>query len=701
MLRRIANRPGAGVILCLLILLGLALWLRWPTFGHGLWNVDEAIHAAIARHLIDGGVLYRDAPDIRHPLTYYAFAGMFAAFGENNLWAVRCLVALLVAGTALALFAAGRALRGPVAGIAAGGFYVLLASSALHAGDAYAAHTEWFVAFFSSTASAVFLTGGAASGPRRLFAAGALWSGAFLSKQPALLDAAAPAAALIYAAWRNGRPWHGLWPRLLALTAGWLAPVLGTVAFFLAHGALGDAVYWTWTYNLTHYGPEITTGDRLASLAMPFRLIGAQTPVLVALWAVATLVVLHQLAQRTAAPQEKTTNPGLVFVTVWSLSGLVGAASAGRGFDHYSIQFLAPFCLGGGLLAGWLATGAAAAARGRMARVLAAALLAVAAAQFVTAAWKTRGRTLPEDPSGRVAAYIRENSTPDDRIFVWGFHPDIYLFSDRRPASRYVITSFVTGLIPWTNTAPDRDTAYAAVPGAMDAVLHDLVTRPPLFIVDCSAGPNRHWQKYPLAAYPALHAFVQERYRLDEPHQFVPQGFRLFRLRQPGDPVTEDLAGPPLPAAIADTFKLGALGSPLSPIRVSARHGADASVLDGRLEYFVHAPSSLVFQLPAQASALRGGFGIRSGAYAPDNQGPTDGAEFIIRWRPHGGPEQLLLRQLLRPRDEPGDRGVRSFRVDLPPHHGGELELEIGVGPFDNSASDWTYWSDLLLENFR
>jgi ATP-dependent protease HslVU (ClpYQ) peptidase subunit len=34
------------------VLLGLALWLRWPTFGFSLWNLDEAIHAAAARTLL-------------------------------------------------------------------------------------------------------------------------------------------------------------------------------------------------------------------------------------------------------------------------------------------------------------------------------------------------------------------------------------------------------------------------------------------------------------------------------------------------------------------------------------------------------------------------------------------------------------------------------------------------------------------------
>ncbi len=118
-------------ILVAVALLGGVLWLRWATFGGNLWNVDEAIHAAAARTILDGGVLYRDACDIRNPLTYYVVAGVFVLCGENNLWAVRCLVALLITATAIFLYFSGCALRRPGAGAAAAGLYAALSTAVL------------------------------------------------------------------------------------------------------------------------------------------------------------------------------------------------------------------------------------------------------------------------------------------------------------------------------------------------------------------------------------------------------------------------------------------------------------------------------------------------------------------------------------------------------------------------------------------
>ncbi len=161
------------VIVALLVLAGV-LWLRWATFDGHLWNVDEAIHAAAARTILDGGMLYHDAIDQRTPLTYYVVAGVFALAGENNMWAVRCFVAGVVAATAFLLYLAGRRLGSGAAGLIAAVLYATLSSTLLFQGDAYAANTEWFVALFSSAGAVALLHALAAPSPRRWFGTGLL-----------------------------------------------------------------------------------------------------------------------------------------------------------------------------------------------------------------------------------------------------------------------------------------------------------------------------------------------------------------------------------------------------------------------------------------------------------------------------------------------------------------------------------------------
>src|SRR5690606_3900740 len=114
-----------------------------------------------------------------------------------------------------------------------------------------------------------------------------------------------------------------------------------------------------------------------------------------------------------------------------------------------------------------------------------------------------------------------------DKIFVWGYNPDIYLYADRSPASRFLYCSFQTGLIPWTNEAPGIDTNYAIVPGSMDTLLRELGKDRPVFVVDCSAGPHRRFSKYPLKDFPALEEFLKTNYVELDPATFVLRGFRV------------------------------------------------------------------------------------------------------------------------------------------------------------------------------
>ena len=102
--------------------------------------------------------------------------------------------------------------------------------------------------------------------------------------------------------------------------------------------------------------------------------------------------------------------------------------------------------------------------------------------------------------------------------------------------------------------------------------------------------------------------------------------------------------------------------------------------------------------MDAGAIGLRGGFGIRPAAYASENPTPTDGAEFIIRWRSATGMEKILLQQTLQPFTVKDDRKIVSFHVALPSSQAGELILQIASGPAGNPACDWTFLSDILIE---
>src|ERR1051325_652452 len=91
----------------LLAIIGSGFILRIPSTFRPVWNLDEAASACIADVILNGGLPFKDAIDTRPPLTYYAFAMVFAIFGRNNMPAVHLSLSLLVGVIALVIYALG------------------------------------------------------------------------------------------------------------------------------------------------------------------------------------------------------------------------------------------------------------------------------------------------------------------------------------------------------------------------------------------------------------------------------------------------------------------------------------------------------------------------------------------------------------------------------------------------------------------
>ncbi|HUL55098.1 MAG TPA: hypothetical protein VLT83_16970 [Opitutaceae bacterium] len=576
-------RATGGILVLLAILIGWVLVLRWATFTAPLWNVDESIHAAVARTLLDGGVLYRDAVDQRTPLTYYLVAVVFWLFGANNLWALRATVAVVIAGTALGLFLLGRRTRSPAAGGWAALLYCALTTNLLFPHDGNAVHTEWFVAFFTTGGAWWFWRTQERTDLLSAAVTGVWFSLAFLSKQPALLDFAVPILTLGYAAATGHRRFGEVARRIAGMAAGFLAVNAAALLYFAARGALRDLVFYTWTYNVRYYGPAVTLPERLLTAVKPFGLLLEKYPLVLFALLAATILHLVRLAQLRPTAGERAGQPLSFFLLIWGATSLAAAASGGRGFDHYYIQCLPPFVLSaGGFLAGvgsfvrqrlrpplvWSRPAGLA-----IAGVLLLGAIVVGAIESPLA---SRGKVgYPYDPATRASAFIKSLTKPDERIFVWGYNPDIYLYTDRRPASRFVYCSFQTGLIPWTNLAPGVDTSYAIVPGSMATLLADLEAARPTFVVDCGVGPHRNFSKYPIARFAPLQEYVSRHYVEAESGQFQPQGFKLHLIKDSARRTPLRLAGGP-PSRLAAPEVIGPpMVAPVPAGIVVVGHDAD------------------------------------------------------------------------------------------------------------------------------
>jgi hypothetical protein len=134
----------------------------------------------------------------------------------------------------------------------------------------------------------------------------------------------------------------------------------------------------------------------------------------------------------------------------------------------------------------------------------------VPALVLVGSVWAHRYRAYKIDRShnawidsrnGPICAFVRDHSKPTDKLFVWGFLPELYTSCGRKAASRYVFTTFVAGVVPWFgNTSVEEEDALA-VPGSRETLLSELEdTKPPVIVDSQGTLANRPMNRYAILA---------------------------------------------------------------------------------------------------------------------------------------------------------------------------------------------------------
>ena len=411
--------------------------LRAPSFVYPIMDIDEGSYAAIACRMLTGGLPYRDGVENKFPAIFYLYTAVFGLFGRYDMRAMHAVAALAALGTALAAGAIAATLarrRGadPLAARRARWLAAMLYAvfSTTYEPKLLAANTELFAVLPASLAVLVYLR--ARGRPSAFVAAGALAACALLFKQVAgLLLVALAADRLIRGSLFRREPRRS--SRRLVLLGLGVVGVAGTVAvLFWRRGILGDAVFWSWTYIFHHYMPAAPGRRAIASVA---RLFKCFLP-----------FALAMLAAAVSRPSGQVAGRGPRRVALWLVSMTGAGLIGGRMYGHYFLPH-GPSPRGPGRRrrgrvadgrVGRRATPAGGAHVAAMASSLPGGRLAVPGA---TDSW------LALSPDyRRAAAYVRAWRTqPDDRLFVWGWFPALYVDADRCPASRFVYTHLLSG----------------------------------------------------------------------------------------------------------------------------------------------------------------------------------------------------------------------------------------------------------------
>jgi hypothetical protein len=116
---------------------------------------------------------------------------------------------------------------------------------------------------------------------------------------------------------------------------------------------------------------------------------------------------------------------------------------------------------------------------------------------------------------------LHERTTPSESIFIWGFDPAPYTACNRRPASRFVYTTFPSGFVPWYEGTEEEEEARVT-PRSRVILIKELEHEMPAVILD--SGSMMHsltspqWRDRTIDAYPFLKMFVTTYYCRDPEH---------------------------------------------------------------------------------------------------------------------------------------------------------------------------------------
>ncbi len=321
----LVRHPAAQFAMLLLI----AVALRWDTFGDPNLHGDEVFYQTVGAAMHQGAVPYFDVWD-RKPFGLFALSWLIAFFSSDML-AFQIAAALFAAGTAWAIAAIVRQLRGSPdepnggfqGGLLAGVAYLLWLAPLQGFGGQSPIFYNLFIVLAALLVVRSLPDLRTGTAPRTMLAAMGLAGIAITIKTSALFEAAFLG---LYATWALWRSAAGA-PRVLNHAAGWaLIGAAPALAIAVGYFALG---YWPQYWHAmveSNLAKEIHWPTSL--MRMKFMAL-ALSPILV--FAALGLLRLDRASR--------------VFVITWLGAALIGLFAVPNFYLHYALPLLVPLCL--------------------------------------------------------------------------------------------------------------------------------------------------------------------------------------------------------------------------------------------------------------------------------------------------------------------------------------------------------------------
>jgi 4-amino-4-deoxy-L-arabinose transferase-like glycosyltransferase len=427
-------RVALGVILLLAVL------VRLP-FLHVPLITDEGGYAYTTHYGLSGRTLYRLLWFDRTQGILWVYRLIFQTLGQSIV-AIRLFAALYNAGSALLVYVVGRRLADKRTGLLAAFLFALF--SVMPHVQGFTANAELFMTLPALASLALILPGERThmdpaarllarvniTAAQRVFLSG-VCAGIAIVIKPAEIAAVAIVSLLLFlAARQEGAPWPARLRRQSVLATGVLIGVLPALVDGFARDGRAYIRQVLLYRGATESIVSVHAFGRLGHSVWNSVVVGGDVLPLVILTALALAVYRH-----TLSPDARRLAP------VWFLASFGGIALGGNWFTHYYFQLLPPLAIYGAIGAhAAFARGGAALWRTRLvtALILSVMLTTGYAGHYFVAEPADISWGLYHDRAYQAQAplveYLKENTRPNDRIYIAFEAPEIYYLCERQSA---------------------------------------------------------------------------------------------------------------------------------------------------------------------------------------------------------------------------------------------------------------------------
>lgn len=426
----------------LLVILCMVAIFRLPGLFEPNRYADEDIYLTIGQGLRKGLVLYRDIYDNKTPLIY-----VVAAVAGNVMWFRFILMVWNLVNVTLIYGLAKKLVRNKWAVVLSTVLFAIFSTIPLLEGEM--ANGELFM--IMPVTAAIYLlftkTGHISQERIKYLLAGILWSIGFLFKSPPAIELFGFVFFyLIYSAHTFSEFRKLVFDkRIWLLALGFAIPIIMSIVYFYLKGVgeiyIRSALLQNISY-LSSWGGDSGKSSLLAG-------------------GLFTRGILMALALAIIFGLRKRLGTAFGFVSIWTTTALFGAMLSGRPYPHYLIEMVGPMSL----LFSMMIFNSKVVRNIVGVGLFGVLVLAVVRydfwyykslpyyVNFVSYIFgqKTKDRFYRfwgENviTNYQVSQYIGMVTDKDDKIFVWGTQPAIYVISKRLPAGKYTVSYHIFDL---------------------------------------------------------------------------------------------------------------------------------------------------------------------------------------------------------------------------------------------------------------